>query len=406
MYIKTNILTLNSIREPQYQSNVFLNIEDGIIKEIQTEIKGTYKNYTNFLALPGFIDTHVHIAQYKIRGRFRPNLLDWLNEFTFKEESKFEDPDYANTVSNEFIKEALRNGTTCVSAFMTIHKEACEIAFNNAKNAGIRAFIGKIMMDQNCPNDLKEKTSESLQNSIDLYEKWHNKHELLEYIFSPRFAPTCSWKMMKELGKYIQKKGAYVQTHLSENLNEIAWVNKLYPNHKTYTDVYYQAGLMTEKSIFGHSIHLNEEEMALFKETNAKISHCPDSNFFLKSGAFQFEKLKNNHVDFALGSDVAAGTSLNMLYNAKMSIYRQDSYMVNPVDAFYYITLGGAKVLGLEDKIGSIEAGKEADLVFYDKNETMNESPEDMIAEMIFSGQDKRVNEVLVKGRSVYLAKK
>lgn len=401
MILKTNILTVDKNKQAYYLPDHYIRICDGLISEISNNCLENYIDYTDFIICPGYIDTHVHIAQYNIRGRYRPHLLDWLNEFTFNEEKKFIDPDYADQVSRQFFSETISKGTTTISAYMTIHPDACDIAFKNAEKAGIRAFIGKVMMDQNSPDFLTENPQKSILDSIDLYEKWNNKSSLLNYIFTPRFAPTCSWELMKELGSFITKHEAYLQTHLSENLNEIAWVNQIYPHCETYTDVYYETGLMTPKSIFGHSIHLSEKEISLFKETTAKIAHCPDSNFFLKSGAFPMEQLIQENIDFALASDVAAGTTLSMPYHMKMAIYRQDHFTLSPVEAFYYATLGGAKVLSIDSITGSIEYGKSADLIFYKKEDIMQGRAEDMIADLVFTGQDKNIHKVMIHGNFV-----
>ncbi len=402
MILKTNILTLNNTKKACFLENKFIHIGDKQIKSIEDTCSEDFQDYSNYIILPGYIDTHTHIAQYDIRGRYRPNLLDWLNEFTFLEENKFSDLNYADCISQKFFSEAIKKGTTTLVTYMTIHKNACDIAFQNAQKAGVRAFIGKVMMDQNCPDYLTENSEQSIQDSIDLFEKWHNINPLLEYVFTPRFAPTCSWDLMKEIGKYINQKNAFLQTHLSENLNEIAWVKNLYPQCESYSEVYYKTGLMTPKSIFGHSIHLSDKEIQLFKDTNAKIAHCPDSNFFLKSGIFPMEQLISNNIEFALASDVAAGTSLSMPYHMKMAIYRQDHYTLSPVDAFYYATLGGAKILGMENMIGSIESGKSADLLFYKVDSIMSGSAEDKIADIVFTSHDKNIEKVMIAGKFVY----
>ncbi len=401
MVIKTNILTLKNKNELIYKKDVFLVIKAGVITNILDTYKNHYLDFSHQLALPGFIDTHTHIAQHDIMGKYKPDLLDWLNCYTFPEESKFNHSDYAKSICSRFYLNALSHGTTCVTAYMTIHKEACNIAFETAKKMGVRAFIGKVMMDCNCPDFLEENTEQSLEESIELYHKWHQNTPLLSYIFSPRFAPVCSLELMQKTGRFIQDHEAYLQTHLSENSNEINWIKSLYPQFKSYTDIYYQTGLMGKKSIFGHSIHLTADEIALFKKTESKIAHCPDSNFYLRSGEFDLFGIDQEQIDFALASDIGAGTSLSMPYHAKIAIYRQTKLSLDPLKAFYLMTLGGAKVLNMQDKIGSIEAGKDADMVFY-KNMINDDKPEEIISKIIFTDQSSNIEKVMIHGSIVY----
>lgn len=405
MIYKTNILTMTQNQELIFEKDVYLEIENGLIKNIMKEFLGVFKDMSHCFVTPGFIDTHTHIVQHRIRGFYRPHLIDWLNDFTFKEEAKFESSAYAQQVTHDFFQEALSKGSTCIVGYMSIHNEACDIAFKNAAKTGIRAIIGKVMMDQNCPDFLKEDTDQSLSESIELYHKWNDYDNRLNYIFSPRFAPTCSKKMMLSVGQFINDHQAYMQTHLSENRNEIEWIEQLYPEFKSYTDIYYQTGLMTPKSIFGHCIHLAEDEMNLFNKTQSKIAYCPDSNFYLKSGEFNAKDCSEHNVPFAVASDIGAGTSLYMPYHAKMSIFRQSHYPLTPKDAFYAITLGAAKILGFDHKIGSIEVGKEADIVFFENPYQYINSAEEYLSKLVFTSMEANIKEVLVKGKLVYSRK-
>lgn len=402
MIYRTNILTMNSQNDLILDKDVFLEIENGLIKSITKEHNGIYKDLLHCFVTPGFIDTHTHIVQHRIRGFYRPHLIDWLNDFTFKEEAKFENPSYAHQITQDFFHEALSKGSTCIVGYMSIHKEACEIAFENADQIGIRAIIGKVMMDQNCPDFLKEDTDQSLKESIELYEKWNNTNDCLNYIFSPRFAPTCSKKMMESVGQFIQDHNAFMQTHLSENRNEIEWIEQLYPEFKSYTDIYYQTGLMTPKSIFGHCIHLSDQELQLFEKTQSKIAYCPDSNFYLKSGEFNAQECNKHHVPFAIASDIGAGSSLYMPYHAKMSIFRQSHYPFSPKDAFNSITLNAAKILGFDHKIGSIEVGKEADLVIFENPYNYINTADEYVSKLVFTSMEDQIRQVMIKGKVVY----
>ncbi len=402
MVIKTNILSFNSAKKLVFQKNVFLIINDGIINGIISDYEGDFTDYSAYVVLPGFIDTHVHIAQYKIMGMQEPHLLDWLNKYTFPEEKRFENPEYADQISQLFFQEVLRQGTTCISAYVTIHKEACDIVFQNAEKSGIRALIGKVMMDCNCPEYLCENTWNSLEDSIRLYEKWHNHSPLLDYIFSPRFAPVCSLELMTKIGRFAQDNNAYIQTHLSENTGEVEWIRSLYPQYHSYTDIYYKCGLMGPKSIFGHCVHLTDNEISLFKETHSRMAYCADSNFYLRSGEFDLERMESEGINFALASDIGAGTSLSMPYHGKIAIYRQTKALLDPLKAFYLMTLGGAEVLSMQNKIGSIESGKESDMVFYHLDDLQEMTPEQIISKIIFTDQSDKIRLVMIHGETVY----
>ncbi|MCB5249919.1 MAG: guanine deaminase [Candidatus Cloacimonadales bacterium] len=401
MIIKTNYLSYTNKKELVFQKNIFLEIQNNKIASIKERYNGDHVDYSNMLAVPGFIDTHTHIPQINIMGKQKPNLLEWLNINVFPEEGKFKDPEYADNVSKDFFDQAIKNGTTCLVAYSSTHREACNIAFKNANNAGIRAFIGKTMMDSNSPSKLVETTQKSLEDSVYLYEQWHNKTPLLNYIFSPRFAITCSIDLMKEVGTFIHKNNAYLQTHLSESLNEIATIKSIYPKYKSYTDIYYQCGLMSSKSIFGHCVHLSDDEIRLLKDTKSKIAYCADSNFYLKSGKFDLEKITEFEVPFAFASDIGAGTSFYMPYHAKISSYRQDSIYIEPQKAFYLMTLAGAEVLSLEDKIGSIETGKEADMVFYNYQNFQGLSSDDIVSKLIYTDQSNQIEQVMIAGKEL-----
>ena len=349
-------------------------------------------------ALPGFIDLHTHLSQYRIRGFYEPALLPWLNKFVFPEEERSQNVEYAKKISREFFASMLKAGTTTAVIYTAPYFAACDAAFNIAEEIGIRALIGMTLMDRNCPSALQQNSNKALEDSILLYEKWHGKNTKLDYIFTPRFAPTCSLKLMQEVAKYAVEHNAWIQTHLAENKDEIKLVQELF-GVQDYTEVYQEAGLLTENSIFAHCLHLSDKEIRMLAANKCKIAHCPDSNFFLKSGEFPLSKIEEAGIDYGLGSDVGAGTSLNMLYHTKMMNYRQSSYPILPAKALYHITLGSAKLLGLESKIGSIETGKEADIVFLrtPENHSFNEEG---ISQLVFCGQEFSVTQTLIGGRN------
>ena len=399
---KTNILTPVSAEETKLLTNVFITVSKTKIIEISKEKPDTkYADFTNCICIPGLIDTHVHLSQFNAIGKHRPNLLDWLNDFIFAEEYKSKDETYARKVAADFFTESVKSGTTTSVIYTAPFKQACEAAFEVAEEFGVRALIGKTMMDQNSPEFLQEDTFKSFKESVELYNKYNSSCPLLEYIFSPRFAPVCSPKLMKLVGGFAKENNAYIQTHLSENTDELKWVKELFPECNSYTQVYEKYNILGEKTILGHAIHLSKKELQIIFGTNSKIAHCPDSNFFLRSGILPLEKIKNSNIDFALASDVAAGTSLSMFNVMKMFVYRQDDVAVTPEEAFYSATLGGAKLLGKEDILGSVEVGKEADLVFIQIQNIKEKTKTGILSELVYLGSQKIIENVVIAGKSV-----
>ncbi|MCK4654445.1 MAG: guanine deaminase [Candidatus Cloacimonetes bacterium] len=403
LIIKTNILNPISSDKVEFLPDTFISISDTKIESISKNIENRdFTDYSDSVCIPGLIDTHVHLSQYYVRGRHNSNLFDWLDNCTFPEELKSKDPQYAKKVAKDFFKASVKAGTTTSVIYTSPFKEACDIAFETAEKLGVRAIIGKTMMDTNSPEYLQEDTETSFRESVELFEKWNKKTELLEYVFSPRFAPVCSSQLMKMIGEFAQKNEAYIQTHLSENQDEIELVKKLFPKYKNYTEIYEKLGILGPKTLLGHGIHLDNEELEIIKNTESKIIHCPDSNFFLKSGVFPFEKIKKSGIDFALASDAAGGTSISMFNVMKMTCYRQDDYTVSPEEAFYYATLGGAKVLGKEDIIGSIEVGKDADIVFLKIPEQNKYNCSELLSKLIYVNEEVEIISTLVAGRKVF----
>ena len=399
--ILCNIVNPISPEEIQFLPKQVISIEESKISAITplSEFQGRIdEDRSNEYALPGFIDLHTHLSQYYIRGLYEPALLPWLNKYVFPEEERSKNIEYAEKLSRDFFSAMLKTGTTTCVIYTAPFFSACDMAFEIAKETGIRALIGMTMMDMNCPENLPQNSHKILEESILLYEKWHGKNAKLDYIFTPRFAPTCSLELMKEVVKYAIEHNAWIQTHLSENKEEIEMVKEIF-GFKNYTEVYQKAGLLTQHSIFAHCIHLGDEEIKMLAENKCKIAHCPDSNFFLKSGEFPLQKIEEAGIEYGLGSDVGAGTSLNMLYHTKMMNYRQSDYPVLPAKALYHITLGSAKLLGVDKIIGSLEIGKEADIVFL-KPPLNYPLKNNGISQLVFCGQEFSLTETLVAGRN------
>lgn len=403
IYIKCNILNPVSQKKAEHLKNVILTIDNDEVKEITSINDFDISNKSIIdkskkLIIPGLIDSHVHLSQWRIRGKYKSDLMDWLNSYTFPEEEKFANKEYAKVVAQDFFQNLIKAGTTTASIYVTVSQEATNIAFEEAERLNYRALIGKVCMDQNTPLGLIEDTEKSFQESVELCQQW-DKKALLNYVFTPRFAPVCTSKLMGKIGKFAQENDKYIQTHLSENKNEIALVKQLFPQVSSYTEVYEKANLLGAKTIMAHTIHLTKNELDLMRKSDTKISHCPDSNFFLKSGRFPYKEITDNQLTVGLGSDVAGGTCLDMFYHMKMANYMQIEHSLEVEELFYLATLGNAKVLSKDNIIGSLEIGKKADFLVLDVDP--NQNIEEMLSQLIFVRGKDAVEEVYIAGKRV-----
>ena len=322
-------------------------------------------DHGNKMILPGFVDTHVHLPQFAIMGVGSGELLTWLNTYTYPEETRFADPEYAALIAGKFFDALVANGTTTAAVYSSVHEEATDIAFSTARTRGIRAFIGKVMMDRNSPPPLLEDTEQSTAASLRLFDKWDGADGgRLRYIFTPRFAGSCSMELMTQVGKIAKDRRAFVQSHLSENADEIAWVRRLFPDCASYADVYDSAGMLTDKCIMAHCIHLAPDEISVLSRNRVNVAFCPYSNKTLHSGTMPYQRLRDAGLNISLGSDVAGGPSLSMLDQMREAMIAGG---ISWFEALYLATLGGAKALGLSDRIGNFEVGKDADFVVVDQ---------------------------------------
>jgi guanine deaminase len=364
----------------------------------------------NALIVPGFIDTHLHAPQMEMIGSYGGHLLEWLNRYTFPTEAKFSDPAHAAEIATAFFDELLRNGTLCAMIFSTIHAEATEIFFAEAERRGFRGIIGKTMMDRNAPTALLENVRDSYDQSRAILQKWHNRG-LLRYAITPRFAPTSTPELLAAAGQLKREfPDAYVQTHISENQNEVTWVQQLFPEAE-YADVYDRYGLLGERTVLAHGVWLTEEELDLLARRKARIAHCPNSNLFLGSGLFRLHHTLDAGVAVGLGTDIGAGTTPSM-FTAMADAYKVQQVQnvsLSPFHLWYLATLGGARTLSLEGESGSIETGKSADFLVLDLHATplvsmrsdRASSIEDLLAGLIFMGDDRVVQKRFIAGREV-----
>ena len=365
------------------------------------------------LLSPGFVDTHLHAPQLEMIGSYGGHLLEWLNRYTFPTEAKFSDAGYARKIATALFDELVRNGTLCALIFSTTHREATSILFEEAQRRGLRAIIGKTLMDRNAPAELLEPPAMAYDNSRALIERWHGRG-LLRYAVTPRFAPTSTPALLEAAGRLVADfPDVYVQTHISENLHEVAWVRELF-DEAEYADVYDRYGLLTSRTVLAHGVHLTEEELALLSERGSHIAHCPNSNLFLGSGLFRLHHVLGRGVSVGLGTDIGAGTTPSM-FNAMADAYKVQQVQgiaLSPFQLWYLATLGGARALSLEGETGSLQAGKSADFVALDLDATplltlRNERAggvEDILAALIFMGDDRAVNGAWVAGQQVWSA--
>jgi guanine deaminase len=358
----------------RYIPDGMLVLEDGKIKELGTYESLQHKyaeisltNYPGMLIMPGFIDTHIHFPQTEVIAAYGEQLLTWLNKYTFPTEGKFKDKAYAQKVAAIFLDELLKNGTTTALVFATVHPESVDAFFEEANRRNLRMIAGKVMMDRNAPDFLTDTAETSYQETKALIQKWHKKDRLL-YAVTPRFAITSTNEQLQLAGKLLKEfPDVYLHTHLSENVDEVAFVKQLFPESQGYLDVYDRAGLVGDRSVFAHGVQLTDAEFQRLSQANAAIAFCPTSNLFLGSGLFKIEKAKSKEhpIKLGLGTDVGGGTSFSMLQttNEAYKVAQLRRQKLSPFQALFLATLGGAKALNLADKIGNFDAGKEADFI-------------------------------------------
>lgn len=409
----------------QYLSDALIVIENGKIlwfgpyDQIKAKLPAGVEitTYSDSLILPGFIDTHIHYPQTQIIGAFGKQLIDWLNNYTFIAEQQFKNFDYAKSVAQFFLNECLKAGSTTVMTYCTVHPESVDAFFEAATEKNMRVIAGKVLMDRNAPAALLDQSAQSgYDQSKALINKWHGKGRL-SYAITPRFAPTSTHEQLESTGAlWREHPGTYMQSHVSENIGEIAWVKELFPQQKDYLDVYDHYGLLGNRAVYGHGVHLNEREWQRLYDTGSSIAHCPTSNEFLGSGLFNFEVAKklNRPVKIGLATDVGAGTSFSQLQsmNESYKIAQLGGYALSSIHAFYLATLGAAESLNLEDKIGSLKEGMEADLLVLDLKSTALidfrmkhcKNIEEALFIQMTMGDDRATKAVYVGGKLSYKA--
>ena len=357
----------------RFRADHWLLIEGGRIVGAQPgaqmpDAGWTCHDHRGRLILPGFIDTHVHSPQLEVIASYGAELLDWLNTYTFPAELRHADPAYAEAEAAHFLDALLAHGTTSAVVFPTVHKVSADALFAAARQRGMRLIAGKVLMDRNAPADLCDDVEQAERDCVDLIERWHGR-DRLAYAVTVRFAPTSTQRQLAMAGRLCQAwPGVYMQTHVAENRDEVRWVRDLYPDARSYLDVYARAGLLHARSVLAHGIWLDDADRAALRESGAQIAHCPSSNLFLGSGLFDWRALEEAGAAVSLASDVGGGTSLSMLRTMA------DAYKVQALagqrltawKALHAATRGAARALGLAHEIGSFEVGCLADVCVWD----------------------------------------
>lgn len=372
----------------------------------------TCVDYGDGLILPGFVDAHVHYPQTAIIASWGKQLIDWLNTYTFPEEMRFRDPDYASTIANRYLDLALSNGTTTMCTYATSAPASVDAFFEAAGTRGLRALAGKTCMDRHAPEGLCDTAQTAYDDSKALLEKWHGQ-DRLGYVITPRFAPTSTPEQLEAMGALWQEHPqCLMQTHLSEQPDEVSWVRDLFPQARDYLDVYESFGLLGPRALFGHAIHLTARERARLVEARAMIAHCPTSNTFIGSGLFDIGLASEIRV--GLATDTGGGSSFSMLRTmaAAYEIAQLRGHPLHPAQLIWLATEGAARSLRLEQKIGKLQVGHEADLVVLDLSSTPAISQATARAETIWEalfptimmGDDRAIRATWANGSCAYAA--
>ncbi len=364
----------------QYLPDAITVVRDGLIERVapsdaQMPVLGAdvrIDDHRGKILVPGFIDTHVHYPQVDVIGAYGTQLLDWLNRHTFPAETKFADRAFADAAAAFFLDRLLENGTTTASVFCTVHPQSVDAFFTASEARGLRMIAGKCLMDRHAPEALMDTAETGYRDTKMLIERWHG-HARSLYAITPRFAPTSTIAQMEKMHALSREHPTtYIQSHVAENRAEIAWAAELFPGHRSYLDIYDHYGLLRDKAIYGHCIYLDDADRARVTAAGARPAFCPTSNLFIGSGLYDLKQALAAGNVVSVGTDVGGGTSYSMLYTLGEAYKIQQllGTSLSPAYALYLATLGGAKALSLDDKLGSITPGKEADFALLDPNAT------------------------------------
>ncbi len=412
--LKGNIAYSASEQEIKYYTDSHIVLEDGIVLGIYEELPESFagaeiSDYGSSLIIPGFVDLHVHASQFYQRGLgMDMELIEWLEKYTFPQEKQFSDLSYAREVYSRFVDEIVRQGTLAACIYATVHKPATELLFEILSEKGICAFVGKVNMDRNCPDGLREERSASIKETEELIEKY-GSHPTVRPILTPRFVPSCSSELLEALGKLAQKYNIPVQSHLSENYGEIKWVGRLHADHPNYASVYHRKGLFGHTpTLMAHCVHLTEEEMEMMRTHQVIAVHCPESNSNLASGVMPVSRMLDRGIKVGLGSDVGGGHNISMPRTIVRTL--QLSNVLKSLDAanrpltfeeaFYMATKGGGSFFG---KLGSFEEGYRFDALVLDDTALggMELSLKERLQRFVYIGDDRNISVRFAGGKEI-----
>ena len=393
-----------------------LVIEDGVIVatgaiDALADADMSRTDYGDHVICAGFVDAHVHYPQTGIIASWGKRLIDWLNTYTFPEEMRFADADVAQDVAHRYLDLALAHGTTSVATYCTIHPQSVDAIFDAAATRGMAVVAGKTCMDRNAPDGLRDTAQSAYDDSKALLEKWHGTGRA-RYAITPRFSPTSTLEQLEALGAlWKEHPGCLMQTHISEQVDEIAWVRDLFPQARDYLDTYERFGLLGARGVYGHAIHLEPRERDRLAETGASVVHCPTSNTFIGSGLCDVAGLKGQGITTGLATDTGGGSSFSMLRTmaAAYEVAQLRGTALHAAHLMYLATEGSARALHLENEIGTLAPGSAADIVVLDLASTpaiaqRSERATDVweaLFPTLMMGDDRAIADVWVAGQLV-----
>jgi len=400
----------------EYIEDGLLVVEDGAVarlgpaEELLPELadEAQVKDLSGKLIVPGLIDCHVHFSQVDIIASYGEQLLDWLNRYAYPAEAQFANADHARSVADFFLDELLRNGTTTALVFATVFPQSVDAIFAAAEERNMRLIAGKVLMDRMCPDELSDDAETGYADSKALIERWHGKGRL-GYAITPRFALTSSEEQLAAAGRLAAEyPDTWVHTHLAENLEEVDQIANQFSWSRSYLDVYDRFGLVRKRSMFAHCLYVDDVDRALMAKNNAAGAFCPTSNLFLGSGLFDLDSMVAAGVGVGLATDVGGGTSLSMLrtMSEAYKVLHLQGQSLPASRALYLATLGAAEALGLDDCIGNLAVGKEADFIVLDRDGARMTSRraqaattiDELLFSLIFLGDDRNIAATYLQG--------
>ncbi|MGL5694658.1 MAG: guanine deaminase [Peptostreptococcaceae bacterium] len=413
--IKGNIIFTKEKDKFEILEGGYIVLENNKVKGTYTKLPNEYKSieiidYEDKIIIPGMNDLHCHAPQYRNVGiAMDKELIPWLNNYTFPEEAKYKDIEYAKKMYSKFVSELYKNGTSRAVAFATIHKEATKALIDLLEEKGLGGYVGKVNMDRNSHEDILESTLSSINDTLEIINEYKDKDSLVKPIITPRFVPTCSDELLEKLGDIALEYNLPVQSHLSENLNEIDWVKELHPNSSSYGDVYNKYNLFgSTPTLMAHCVHLSDEEIELINDNNVYVVHCPTSNANLGSGIMSIRKLIDKGVKIGFGSDVSGGHSFSifktMIYAIQFSklvwANDKDCEFLSFSEAFYIATKGGGSFFG---NVGSFEAGYEFDALVVDDSSLKFDDYTlvERLEKFVYLGDDRHICYRYVSGKLI-----